>query len=115
MSLPKLALNHLNLPARKPDALRQWYVDKLGFTCHGRFLWSRGSLLVFVEGEPLGSTTTHFGFRVDSLDDLRHWVQELRARGVSVGEIEGDERYSTVFVEDLEGNRFEIFFEPVPN
>jgi catechol 2,3-dioxygenase-like lactoylglutathione lyase family enzyme len=109
-----LCLNHLNLPARDPAALGQWYVDTLGFQRDGRFLWSGGTLLVFIEGDPVDGDVVHFGFRVASMDDLVAWVRALRARGVEVGEIEGDSTYSTVFVRDPEGNRLEIFFQPDP-
>jgi catechol 2,3-dioxygenase-like lactoylglutathione lyase family enzyme len=114
MDLAALSLNHLNLPARDPEALRRWYVEKLGFRERGAFLWSGGSLLVFVKGTPAGGETLHFGFRVDSLAALRSWVDALRARGVTVGDIEGDAHYSTVYVHDPEGNTFELFFEAPP-
>jgi catechol 2,3-dioxygenase-like lactoylglutathione lyase family enzyme len=114
MVLPELSLNHLNLPARDPDALRRWYAEKLGFREHGRFLWSGASLLVFVEGTPIATDAIHFGFRVESLAAMRAWIDCLRMRGVEVGEPEGDETYSTVYVLDPEGNRFELFYETVP-
>jgi catechol 2,3-dioxygenase-like lactoylglutathione lyase family enzyme len=109
-----LKLNHLNVPARDPAALCQWYVDKLGFVAHGRFLWSGGSLLVFVEGEPISTNQWHFGFQVESLQELHEWVSRLRARDVEVPDIEGDETYSTVYVNDPEGNTFEVFYERTP-
>lgn len=109
-----LSLNHLNLPARDPDGLRRWYVEKLGFTERGRFLWSGGSLLVFVPGEPLRSKESHFGFRVASLPELHAWATRLRERGVDPGEVVGDETYSRVFLKDPEGNGLEVFYEPVP-
>lgn len=109
-----LQLNHLNLPAADPAALREWYVATLGFTARGRFLWSSGSLLVFVDGAPLREERMHLGFRVSSISALREWVETLRARGVDPGEIEGDENYSTVFFHDPEGNRIELFYEPAP-
>jgi catechol-2,3-dioxygenase len=89
-------------------------VDKLGFSRDGRFLWSGGTLLVFIEGEPVDSDTVHFGFRVPTMDDLLAWVRALRDRGVQVGEIEGNDSYSTVFIRDPEGNRLEIFYQPDP-
>jgi len=101
----RLALNHLNLPARDPEALRRFYVEKLGFERNGRFLWSAGTLLVFVDGEPLAREDTHFGFRVDSLAELEAWATRFGAT------IEGDAHYSTFFTADPEGNRFEIFYE----
>jgi catechol 2,3-dioxygenase-like lactoylglutathione lyase family enzyme len=109
-----LGLNHLNLPARDPDALRRWYVRMLDFAEHGRFLWSGGTLLVFVKGEPIARSDAHFGFRVESLDELRAWEKRLRERGANPDPIEGDETYSRTFVTDPEGNGFEVFYEPVP-
>jgi len=111
--LPKLAVNHLNLPARDPAALRRFYVDHLGFEEHGRFLWSAGTLLVFVEGSPLGSDSTHFGFRVESVEVLHAWVAEFRKRGIRVDDVRGDATYMTTFIVDPEGNKFELFWEPV--
>ena len=110
--LPELAINHINLPAVDPAAMRTWYVEKLGFRSQGGFLWSGGTLLVFVKGEPLRGDM-HFGFRLPSIEALRGWVDRLKQAGVPVGEIQGDETYSTVYVQDPEGNVFELFFEPV--
>src|SRR5687767_8352347 len=114
MSLPALRLNHLNLPARDPGALRAWYGKNLGFRAHGPFLWSGDSLLVFEEGRPIGSDSTHFGFRVESAAALKAWVEHLRSRGIAVGEIQESEAYSTVYIKDPEGNTFELFFEEPP-
>ena len=112
--MQRLALNHLNLPASDPNALRRWYVEMLGFQERGRFLWSAGTLLVFTAADPLRRPEVHFGFRVDSLAELHAWVDALRGRGLDPGEIQGDEDYSTVFFHDPEGNKMELFFEPVP-
>lgn len=106
----KLALNHLNLPARDPTALRRWYVEKLGFAEYGRFLWSAGTLLVFTEGEPLDDERVHFGFRVESIEELRAWAARVGAAAPG-----GDENYMTTYVRDPEGNVFELFCEPVPD
>jgi catechol 2,3-dioxygenase-like lactoylglutathione lyase family enzyme len=114
MTLPPFALNHLNLPARDPAALRQWYTDKLGFHARGPFLWSGGGLLVFVEGTPIAGEHLHFGFRADSMATLRAWIAALRARGVHVDEPHDDDAYSTTYVNDPEGNRFELFYEQPP-
>jgi catechol 2,3-dioxygenase-like lactoylglutathione lyase family enzyme len=112
---PPLGLNHLNLPAKDPAALAQWYVEKLEFRSDGRFLWSGGTLLVFVDGDPVDSNTVHFGFRVPSIEDLQTWIRTLRDRGVAVGDVHGDGTYSTVFIRDPEGNRFELFYQPDPS
>ena len=111
----KLSLNHLNLPSKHPQMLRQWYADKLGFTAHDRFLWSNGTLLVFDDGAPLQNEKVHFGFRVGSLDELQAWVERLRSSGVDVPDPCGDDQYMTVYIKDPEGNKFEIFHEPAPD
>ena len=90
VELAALTLNHLNVPARGPDGLRRWYVEKLGLSARGPFLWSGGSLLVFVPGAPLPADSFHFGFRVESLEQLDAWATSLRARDVDVGAIERD-------------------------
>ena len=112
--LSPLALNHLNLPARDPEALSKWYREMLGFEAKGRFLWSGGTLLVFSPGTPIDDEKLHLGFLVPSLPELQAWVERLRERGFDPGEIEGDAAYSTVFFHDPEGNRIELFYEPVP-
>jgi catechol 2,3-dioxygenase-like lactoylglutathione lyase family enzyme len=112
--LPPLALNHVNLPARDPKALARWYVSKLGFVANGRFLWSAGTLLVFVEGTPIRSRRLHLGFRTRSVRVLERWAKALRRRGVKVPDIEGDATYSYTRIHDPEGNEIELFHEPVP-
>jgi catechol 2,3-dioxygenase-like lactoylglutathione lyase family enzyme len=107
-----LAMTHLNLPAREPERLAVWYTEHLGFRRNGRFLWSEGTLLVFVPGEPV-STAVHFGFRVPKPDDVHAWAERLRAAGVEIGAVEVSS-YTTVFGRDPEGNRFEIFCDDDP-
>jgi catechol-2,3-dioxygenase len=104
----------VNLPARDPVALCRWYVENLGFSMRGRFLWSAGTMLAFPKGEPVTSGQVHFGFRVETMDELRGWVARLRERGVDVPEPEGDEEYTTTRIDDPEGNEIELFFEPPP-
>src|SRR5689334_23161171 len=107
-----LALSHVNLPARDPDALAEWYVARLGFRRKGPYLWSAGTLLVFVRGEAV-PPIVHFGFRVDDEEEVVKWNERLRAAGVDVGQVMTDE-YTRFFGRDPEGNRFEIFWEPAP-
>ena len=111
---PPLSINHVNVPARDPDALALWYVEKLGFHRSGPFLWSGGSLLVFVRGQPLASGTFHLGCRAPSRSALGGWIDELRSRGVSVDPADGDDSYSSTRILDPEGNEIELFYEPLP-
>jgi catechol 2,3-dioxygenase-like lactoylglutathione lyase family enzyme len=110
---PPLALNHLNLPARDPEAQARWYVEKMGFSRNGRFLWSGGTLLVFVKGEAIPSGALHFGFKTATRADLDAWVARLAARGVHVPPVEVDDDYARTLVRDPEGNEIELFHEPV--
>jgi catechol 2,3-dioxygenase-like lactoylglutathione lyase family enzyme len=111
-----LALSHVNIPARDPEALRAWYEKMLGFERRGDFLWSAGTMLNIVPGTPLGRDANwHFGFRVDSVSALRAWVARLRERGVAVENpaIHGD--YASAYVRDPEENTFELFYERIPS
>lgn len=64
---PKIRLDHINMPARKPAWLAEWYAEQFGFQAKGGFVIGEGALLVFETGEPLDYRGgTHFGFRCDS-------------------------------------------------
>ncbi len=73
-ALPPLAVNHVNLRARDPDALGRWYEAVLGFQRRGPFLWSAGTLLVFSRGDPFPSGDLHIGCRLGSRAELDGWV-----------------------------------------
>jgi catechol 2,3-dioxygenase-like lactoylglutathione lyase family enzyme len=112
---PPLTVNHVNFPARDPEVLRRWYVDVLGFVRQGDYLWSGGTMLNIVFGTPLGREACwHFGFRVSDRAALDAWTARLREHGVAVDEPEVDGEYATIYVEDPEGNTFEIYVEPGP-
>jgi catechol 2,3-dioxygenase-like lactoylglutathione lyase family enzyme len=113
--LKPLRLNHLNLPATDPEALGDWYVAQLGFRRRGRFLWSEGTLLVFVPGKRVEDKEVHFGFRLDAEDEVHAWAEKLRGAGATVSRVIKESGYTTVFARDPEGNRFELFWEPDEN
>ena len=112
---PTPVLNHLYFPATQPEELARWYEDKLGLRREGTHLWAGDSLIVLGEGDPLpqgpDGRRWHFGFRAPSLGALVHWLEQLRERGVEVGELEGNADYSSVDVRDPEGNCVELFYE----
>ena len=111
---PPLSINHVNVPARDPDALARWYVETLGFHRNGPFLSSGGSLLVFVQGTPIPSGTFHLGCRAPTRAALDGWIEALRKKGVEVAAAEGDEAYAHTRILDPEGNELELFHEPLP-
>lgn len=107
-----LALNHLSLPALDPTRLGDWYVEALGFTRHGKYLWGAdGSLLVFTKGSPLKRKDVHIGFRVDARDTLLVWQKRFQSAGLPT-RFTLDDDHASLFLTDPEGNTIEIFDQP---
>jgi len=103
---PTIKLDHINLPARKPDWLAQWYAEQFGFQAKDGFVIGEGTLLVFEPGEPLDYRgNTHFGFRCSSRDQVRAWALKFEA------DLEEDAAYSGFKTKDPEGNFFEMYWE----
>jgi catechol-2,3-dioxygenase len=104
--IPLIQLDHINIPASKPEWLAQWYADNFGFNAHKGFVSGPGTLLVFEAGKPLDySGNVHFGFRCSSRDKVRAWALKFEANLVE------DENYSGFKTKDPEGNLFEVYWE----
>ena len=72
---PALRLDHINLPARKPSWLAEWYAGQFGFTASAGFVMGAGVLLVFELGEPLDARgKPHFGFRCASSEAVAQFA-----------------------------------------
>ena len=85
--IPQLVLDHINLPAARPEWLADWYAENFGFNSKDGFVFAPGVLLVFEKGKPTDyKGNTHFGFR-------------SRAN------------YCGFKTKDPEGNVFEIYWE----
>jgi catechol-2,3-dioxygenase len=103
---PLIQLDHINIPASKPEWLAEWYAEKFGFTAHKGFVSGAGTLIIFEEGEPLNyKSGVQFGFRCNSLEQIQKWAQQFKAPLVA------DEKYSGFEMKDPEGNCFEIYWE----
>ena len=77
-----------------------------GFKSKDGFVYARGTLLVFEDGEPLDYRgITHFGFRCDSREQVKTWADKFDAN------LEQDEKYSGFKTSDPEGNIFEVYWE----
>lgn len=112
--LETLALSHLHLPARDPEALKKWYCQMLGFKPNGFTIWSGGTVLAFGPGEPIKHEQLHFGFRVASIEALKNWQAALREKGMEIEDLHGNEQYQSFYCTDPEGNDLEFFFEDEP-
>ncbi len=103
---PDIRLDHINLPAVKPEWLAEWYAETFGFRAEGGFVLGPGTLIVFEPGKPLDyGDHSHFGFRCRSRDKVLHWAEKL---GV---EVEQQADYCGFKARDPEGNRFEVYWE----
>jgi len=113
--LERLSLGHLQLPAEKPAELARWYAEQLDFKVHGLHMRSGGSLIVFVEGNPLQNKQVHFGFRLSSKEAVLIWHRDLKRKNLSLGEMEGNELYQAFRIHDPEGNEIEFFWQETPS
>lgn len=103
---PDIRLDHINLPARRPEWLAEWYASTFGFRARDGFVFGPGTLIVFEEGAPLDYRgNTHFGFRCSSPERVRHWAEKLAS------ELEEEETYCGFKASDPEGNVFEVYWE----
>lgn len=103
---PLIQLDHINIPASKPEWLAQWYADNFGFVAHKGFVSGPGTLLVFEDGEPVDyGGNVHFGFRCTSREKVQAWAKAFGANLVE------DENYNGFQTKDPEGNLFEVYWE----
>ena len=103
---PDIFLDHINLPARKPEWLAEWYASTFGFKAKEGFVVGPGTLIVFEKGEPLDYRgNTHFGFRCRSRDRVGEWAKKFSAS------LDEDETYCGFKTTDPEGNIFEVYWE----
>jgi hypothetical protein len=103
---PLIQLDHINIPAHKPEWLADWYADNFGFNSHKGFVTGPGTLLVFETGVPLDyKGNVHFGFRCTSLEKVRGWAREFDADLVE------NTNYCGFKTKDPEGNLFEVYWE----
>lgn len=104
---PPLRLAHVNLPARDPIALANWYAKTFALEARGAFVIGPGTLLAFESGEPLlDCGKSHIGFEVPSRQEVAAWARRFGA------ELEEESRAAYTRLRDPEGNAIEIYWEP---
>ena len=103
---PLMKLDHINLPAERPEWLAEWYAKEFGFSAHQGFVSGSGTLLVFEKGKPLDyKGNVHFGFRCASRQQVLEWATRFDEV------LDEEETYSGFKTKDPEGNVFEIYWE----
>ena len=78
--MSELQLEHLNIPAKDPIGLAQWYAETFGLTAEKHLVRGPGVLIAFEQGEPVNrSPELHIGFRVPSMQALEDWAKKFGA------------------------------------
>lgn len=117
-------LNHITLRVNNIEKAEEFYGDIMGFTVEKKMgrsmtVYRIGSdTLVLVEAETEYEPASkdyrvdHFGFFVDSPEEVDQWTDFLREREVTI--LSGPSNRKTgrfVFISDPDGNMIEIFNE----
>jgi catechol 2,3-dioxygenase-like lactoylglutathione lyase family enzyme len=113
-------LNHINLVVSDVERSATFYQEVFGMEPHWKegdfvFLACGNSDLALVRGKPLIHRRFHFGFRVDTRDEVDAWLAEIRKTEAPVThgpEDYGD--YYTFSCRDPDGYAIEIYFEQMP-
>lgn len=99
-----LLLEHLNIPAKDPLGLAQWYAQTFGLTAEKHIVRGPGVLIAFEQGEPVNrSPELHIGFRVPSMAALNDWAKKLG------GEPAAGAEFTAFRTPDPEGNCLELY------
>lgn len=104
-----MKLNHMNLPVPDVAEARQFYERYFGFTFsfdedHGKLVFLRdeaGFLLALRQAESNSDVlppSFHFGFRIESLEEVRKLYETMKQDGVSFAkELRSGERWATFY------------------
>jgi len=107
MSESAIQLEHLNLPARDPEALARWYAETFGLRAERHLVRGPGVLIAFQAGEPVNrAPELHIGFRVPSMAALTGWAEKFRAQVAQGAE------FVSFRTSDPEGNCLELYCKP---
>ena len=124
---PHQGLRHLALNARDLDAMKEFYVDVLGFTVEWEpdpdnvYLTSgRDNLALHRAAVPPAGTAAgkqaldHLGVIVSTADDVDRWAAFLDSRGVTVVARPKTHRDGarSCYVKDPDGNTVQIIHHP---
>ena len=119
-------LRHLALHVHDLDAMKQFYVELLGFAIESEpdpnnvYLSSGIDNLALHRGRPApdgagsASALDHFGLIVRTPEDVDAWAAFLASRGVPLDAAPRTHRDGarSCYVSDPDGNRIQIIFHP---
>ena len=109
-------IQHVNLTVSELARSERFYREVLGFApsfAKGSTVWleAGGDLLGLSLGEPPRDRSNHWGFRVDSADEVDAWVERLAEHDVELekGPYDRSDGRSVYFL-DPDGYLLEIFW-----
>ena len=120
-------LGHVNIYVRNAEAARQWYEDVLGLHTYdfkaGRAAFMSANLdesheiaLMEVGADAEGPRQSqvglnHMAWRMESLDDLTDFYNNLKAKNVPVKGVSDHGLSLGIYLQDPDGNGIEVYFE----
>ena len=106
---------HLSLGVSDLAVSERFYRDVLGFTPrrqdHELFLELPDFLIVLTESPPAGRHKFHFGFKVDTNEEVDAWAQRAKSHGARVELPHDRDGGRAVFLNDPDDYIIEIFSE----
>ena len=82
---------------------------EFGLMVEGVFAYGDGWLIACEPGAPLVEMPAHFGFMLNNRNEVDEWKIYFEDRNIKVDSQRGG---NSLFIDDPEGNSFEIFFDP---
>lgn len=103
--MSEIRLDHLNIPARDPVGLAQWYASTFSLSVDRHVVRGPGLIIVFKQGDPIGRAVddVHMGFRVPSVDALNGWAKKFDGKPIVGPE------FTSFRIADPEGNGIELY------
>lgn len=113
-------LNHLHLHVRSVERARAFYTNYFGLrdhVSHGEILFMRdagdGLDLALAPAETLDAFPSwfHFGFRLDSPDQVRAMHEQMTGDGIESTALEQFPDFVTFRCRDPDGHQIEVYWE----
>ena len=109
-------LNHVNIGVSDLEKSKKFYCEVFGMAevyrePHLIFLICGRDILTLQDNYNQKTTEgMHFGFDVNSEDEINKWKDWLKEKNISIVNERGDEGGAGIYFHDPDGNTIEIYF-----
>ena len=108
-------INHVNITVSDLDKSKKFYCEVFGMEeayriPHFLFLRCGQDLLTLEEGNQTNPEAIHFGFDVNSNDEMNKWKDWLKEKNVGIDNERVDESGVGIYFRDPDGYTVEIYF-----